>query len=86
MSCASALRRSRVVQLHPSALTETEKFEMRTLTANKITGANAGGAARLQFRTWWAARIAQFFGSATSRALTYDYLRIPKAAERALLV
>ena len=32
-----------------------------TTTANKITGANAGGPRWLPIRTRWAARIAQFW-------------------------
>jgi hypothetical protein len=32
---------------------------------NKITGANAGGPRQLPMRTRWAARVAQFWRSAT---------------------
>ncbi len=33
---------------------------IETLTANKITGANAGGPCQLPLGTRWAARVAQF--------------------------
>ena len=36
--------------------------------ANEVTGANAGGARRLQIRALWAARIAQFWRSAAKQA------------------
>jgi hypothetical protein len=36
------------------------KNAIMTQTAHRVTGANAGGARRLQIRALWAARIAQF--------------------------
>ncbi len=39
-----------------------------TRTANKITGANAGGRRQLPIRTRWAARVAQFRHSSGTRS------------------
>ena len=41
-------------------------------TANKITGANAGGLRELPTRTRWAARVAQFHRSAASNAEWFE--------------
>src|SRR5207253_3973087 len=37
-----------------------QRIRMTISSANKITGANAGGPRRLRIRTRWAARVAQF--------------------------